>query len=554
MKKWEILNKSKIKNEKLKIDDLVRLLLRNRGLKTNKEVEGFLNPKIESITSESLGIDKNQLAKALKRIKKAISEKEMIVVFGDYDVDGVTGAAIIWETLNELSVNVMPYIPHRIEEGYGLSKKGIDNLKVHFPNTKLIITTDNGIVANTAVDYAKSLGIDVIITDHHQPSKILPKAHSIVHSTKICGAAVGWFFSRFLEEKINKKADFKKHLDLVALATVADVMQLNGFNRILLQIGLPMLQNTKRLGLIALFKTAVIEPSKIGVYEIGHVIAPRLNAMGRIDHAMDSLRLLCTRDRKRADALANKLNSTNLERQQVTLDSFLHAKGSIKESTIKKILFIAHESYEPGVIGLIAGKLAEEYYRPSIVLSIGKEYSKASARSVTGFNIIEFIRLSSEHLVDAGGHPMAAGFTVKTQNIPKLQKFLEKLAEEQLGDGLLVRKLKIDCELGIEFINQKLFDEMQNLAPFGYGNPEPVFLDREVTIENMRLVGKESKHLKIKIKSKNSNLGFDGIVFAYDKSLNLKIGDKVDIVYTISINEWNGNKKLELKIKDMKGI
>ncbi|MBI4097506.1 MAG: single-stranded-DNA-specific exonuclease RecJ, partial [Candidatus Levybacteria bacterium] len=484
----------------------------------------------------------------------AIEKKEQIIIFGDYDADGVSGTAILWETLNSLSANVMPYIPHRVEEGYGLSVKGIENLLKTFPNTKLIITVDNGIVANKAVEFANSLGLDVIITDHHVPGKNLPKAYSIVHSTKICGAGVAWFFSKQIK---NKKSNLKSesangHLALVALATVADVMPLNGFNRTLLKIGLESLKKTKRIGLIELFKLAAIDANKIGAYEIGHIIAPRLNAMGRIQHAMDSLRLICTNNKSRAQELAQKLNSTNLERQQMTLDSFLHAKGNISEKTIKKILFIAHESYEPGVIGLIAGKLTEEFYRPSIVLSIGKEYSKASARSIAGFNIIEFIRLSSDLLVDAGGHPMAAGFTVETKNITKLQKLLEKLAEEQLADGLLVRKLKIDCELDLDLINEELFAEISKLAPFGQGNPEPAFLSKGVVIENMQIVGKDGRHLRIQVKSQNSKVKIGGILFGYDQSLDLKIGDKIDIVYVISQNEWNGNKKLELKIKDIK--
>jgi single-stranded-DNA-specific exonuclease len=288
---------------------------------------------------------------------------------------------------------------------------------------------------------------------------------------------------------------------------------------------------TKRLGLQSLFKLAALDNSKIGVYEIGHVIAPRLNAMGRIEHAMDSLRLVCTKDKKRADDLAIKLNSTNTQRQQLTLESFLHAKGNISDKTIKKILFLSHESYEPGVIGLIAGKLTEEFYRPSIVLSVGEKYSKASARSVAGLNIIDFIRKTTDLLVDAGGHPMAAGFTVETKNIAKLKELIEKLAEENLEDDLLVKTLKIDCELPMENIGMGLFIEMNKLSPFGYGNPEPVFLDKEVTIENM-----------------------NAIMFNYDVSNGIKVGDRVDVVYTITLNEWNGNKKLELKIKDLKKI
>ncbi len=554
MKQWQILNKVKSQKSKVKIDDLVKILLENRGIKTKKEVDNFLNPKLESLTPDNLNIDKKELSKAIKRIKKAIEKKELIVIFGDYDCDGVTGTGVLWETLNGLGGKVMPYIPDRIEEGYGLSKKGIENLRKQYKDVGLIITVDNGIVANDPVELANSLGIDVIITDHHVPGKKLPDAFAIVHSTKICGAAVAWFLSKeIMKDSIAslQNDSSSDHLGLAALATVTDMMQLTGFNRALVKLGLEQIRKTKRPGLLSLFKLAEIDQSQIGVYELGHIIGPRINAMGRLEHAMDSLRLLCTTSLARAEDLAKKLDSTNLERQQLTLDSFIHAKDLVGKSK-KKLLFVSHEIYEPGVIGLIAGKLTEEFYRPSIVVSIREIYSKASARSVSGFNIIEFIRLSSSLLIDAGGHPGAAGFTVETKKISQLKKLLESLAEKNITEDLLIRKLKIDCELELDLINQELFDALNKLAPFGYGNPEPTFIAKNVVIEDMRIVGKDGKHLKIQVKSQNSKVKIGGILFGYDNNLNLKIGDKVDIVYTIFENEWNGNKKLELKIKDLR--
>lgn len=565
MKKWELQNKLKVKSEKFKTPDLISLLLENRGIKTKKEIENFLSPTLENFTPEGLGIDKKNLAAALRRIKKGIEKKEKIIIFGDYDVDGITGTAILWETLNKMQANVMPYIPHRIEEGYGLSIKGIENLKKEYPDVSLIITVDNGIVANDAVNFAKSQGIDVIITDHHVSSKKLPDAHSIVHSTLICGAGVAWFLSKQIikdTEVASSPHLVDEHLGLVALATVADVMKLTGFNRALLKIGLMELRKTKRPGLLALLNLAGVDKEKIGVYELGHVIGPRINAMGRLEHGLDSLRLLCTTDVKRAGELAQKLNTTNLERQRITFDSVTHARSLVGEKNMKKLLFLSHEIYEPGVIGLIAGRLTEEYYRPSIVISVGETYSKASARSVSGFNIIEFIRMSSDLLVDAGGHPMAAGFTVETKKIPELKKLLEELSEKNITPEMLSRSLRIDCELSLDLIDEDLFGGISELSPFGPGNPEPTFLAKGVTIENMRLVGKDGSHLKLKIKNKISNLSFDAILFGYDQSLNLKVGDVIDVAYSISQNEWlaqrsfngvgNGNTKLELKIKDLK--
>lgn len=429
-----------------------------------------------------------------------------------------------------------------------MSLKGIDLVLQKYPDTKIIITVDNGIVANDAVEYANSKNLEVIITDHHAPGESLPQAFAIVHSVKICGAAVGWFFAQHITNK--DRLENNEHLSLVALATVADVMKLTEFNRSLLIFGLKMLRKTKRPGLIELLKLAGIEQEKIGVYELGHVIGPRLNAMGRIEHAMDSLRFLCTNNLPKAKELANKLQITNKERQQLTFDSLNHAKNIVGEGK-KKLIIISDKSYQPGVIGLISGRLTEEYYRPSIVISKGEEFCKGSARSVAGFNIIEFIREFSNLLEDHGGHPMAAGFTVKTKNLNKLKEVLEEKAEKEIDDKLLVRKLKIDCELPVEFINDSLFTEINKLSPFGYGNPDPAFLAKNLKIENLRTVGKDQNHLKLAIINQDFAIRFDGILFGYDKNLNLKIGDTIDIVYSISMNEWNGNRNLELKLKDL---
>ncbi|MBP9716921.1 MAG: single-stranded-DNA-specific exonuclease RecJ [Candidatus Levybacteria bacterium] len=550
MKKWDLQSEIKFDENKFEPQELINVLLENREIKTKKEIDNFLDPKLDDLDINLLGINKNDLTKTLKRIKGAIGKKDLIIIFGDYDADGITGAAILWESLNELGANVMPYIPNRITEGYGLSKKGVEGMMARYPDTKMVVTVDNGIVAFEGVDSANSLGLDVIITDHHVRAQKLPNAFSIVHSTKVCGSAVGWFLSRFLEEKIKGKIDLKKHLDLVTIATIADLVPLTEQSRILVKFGLKYLRETKRVGLLSLFEEAALDPEKIGTYEIGHIIAPRLNAMGRLEEGMDSLRLLCTKDEKKAKNLARTIGETNRNRQQITAETVDHAKDAASGKISKKLLFVYHESYQPGVIGLVAGRLTEEYYLPSIVLSKGEEFSKASARSVSGLNIIEFIREASEFLVDAGGHPMAAGFTVETKKLELLEKKLEELAEKLISKEHLIRKLKIDCELSIGLVNLDLFGELLKLEPFGMKNPSPVFLSKSLVIESLRFVGKESKHVKIEFKKDKTIIG--GILFNYDKSLDLKIGDNVDVVYSIELNEWNGNKKIELKIRDIK--
>ena len=581
MKKWETLHELTVNSSQLTVDEIIALLLKNRGLETEEEINDFLHPKLESVTTQYVGIDTEQLSRAVKRIKKAIKNNEQIIVFGDYDVDGITGSAILWETLDLLGAKAIPYIPHRIDEGYGLSIKGIENVIEQYPKTKLIITVDNGIVAHAAVDSANEKGIDVIITDHHVPSTTHPNAHAIVHTTMLCGGGVAWMLSKELlrvipnspalseaegfrdpkqgSEKMLKQVQhdmIENHLELVALATIADLVPLKAANRILTTVGLAQLQKTKRLGLQALYKEAALDPTTIDVYSVGHLIAPRLNAMGRLEYAMDSLRLLCTRDKQRADDLAFTLGKTNKQRQVLTQDTVMHAKTTVNNLQLtvnKKLIFIADKSYQPGVIGLVAGRLVEEFYRPAIVLSIGETYSKASARSIAGFNIIEFIRSASDLLVDAGGHPMAAGFTVETEKLILLEKTLQERIETALSEDLFTRVLRIDCELPLGEINKKLYDAIQQLAPFGMGNQEPVFVSRKVIIENMRLVGKEGKHLKLTVHSQNNDAVFDAIAFGFgDKIKELKEGNAIDIAYVIDENTWNGNTKLQLKIRDIK--
>lgn len=549
MKKWQVGNKTQIIKPK---SQLIEILLKNRGIKTKKEIENFLNPKLSDVTTQSVKIDKAQLKKAISRIKRAIKNRQKIIVFGDYDVDGICASAILWEKLASLGANALPYIPSRFDEGYGLSKEGIDNL-LKSGRVNLIITVDNGIVANDAVDYANKNGIDVIVTDHHVPAKKLPKALAIVHTTLLCGAGVAYLLSQELKiSNLKFKIEEDTHLELVVLATIADLVPLTNANRNLVYFGLQKLRETKRPGLLSLINKAGIKREEIGTYEIGHMIAPRLNAMGRLASAMDSLRLICTNNKQKAEDLAETLNQTNLERQQITKDALIHAKTKAEEKGIKNLLFIADESYQQGIVGLVAGRMVEEYYLPSIIISKGEKYSKASARSVKGFNIIEFLRSASDLLVDVGGHPMAAGFTVETAKLDLLEKKLFENAQKLLTKEHLERILKIDCELDSSFINYETYSELQKLAPFGMANPEPTFLTKNLIISNIKIVGRDGKHLKIRFKINDLGLMIEGIAFGIGDKHQLKIGDKVDVVYTLEENSWNGNKKMQLKIKDLR--
>lgn len=525
--RWKILSHEK---------DIIKTLLKNRGLTSSKSQKEFLNPPSPS------KFPLTNLDKSLKRIRKAITNHEKIIVYGDYDADGICATAILWETLNKIGANVMPYIPKRLEEGYGLSKIGIDNL-ITEQKPDLIITVDQGITAHDSVVYANKNNIDIIIIDHHVKPKKLPKAFSIIHTTELCASGIAYFVSNALKEK-SKDKKFPAHLDLAAIGTIADMVPLIGPNRSLAKYGLEELNKGTRLGLNEIIEEAQIKKGEIGTYEIGYIIAPRLNAMGRLEHALDSLRLICAKNKEKAKNLALHLGQTNKLRQQLTLDTSKHAKENVKE--IKKLLFISHESYEQGVIGLVAGKLVEEFYRPSVVVSKGEIYSKASARSISGFNIIEAIRSFESILVNAGGHPMAAGFTVETKNLTILQKSLEDFAEKNLGDDLLERSLTIDKRIDLKDINWELFEKIKQFEPFGIGNPEPVFTAKKVKITSFRPVGTNSQHLKLSFHNFNA-IAFNRGYLAKD----LKLGQEVEIAFSLTANHWNGTKSLELKIKDI---
>lgn len=552
MKHWQILAKLKVPSLKFKIDEIIDILLKNRGLTNEKVIKEFLDPSNpDTLDPKPLGINSVELVKAVKRIKKAIESKEQVVVYGDFDADGICGTAILWETLNKLGAKVMPYIPHRIDEGYGLSQKGIDNLSKDKPS--LIITTDHGITAKATVTYAKKQGIEVIITDHHQKPKVLPDSYALVWTDKLSGAGVAWILARELTK--NSKININDYLDLAALATIADLSPLVGFNRSIVRHGLEELNKTQRAGLLALIKDSGLSLSKIGVYEVGHILAPRLNATGRLTHALDSLRLLCTQSPQAAQDLAQKLGATNRDRQQLTEETILRAREVVLKNgkQVPPLIFIADKNYNQGIIGLVAGKLAEEFYRPAIVVSYGETYSKASARSISGFNIVETIRLCSDILVDVGGHPMAAGFTVETRHLETLKSRLEEIAQKELDEETLKRILKIDCELDLEDLTWELYDKISKLAPFGIGNPEPIFTTSQAEVKSLRLVGNDGKHLKLVISHQSSAISFDAIGFGFGEwAGKIKPGDKIDLAYTLAADTWNGNEKLQLKIRDLR--
>lgn len=547
---WEVLNKSKVSKQK----EIIDILLKNRGLRTKKQKKDFMNPlSPEKIVLQDLKISFPQVTKAIKRIKKALKEKEAVIVYGDYDADGICATAILWEVLYSLGINAMPHIPDRFKEGYGLNVNSIQSLKTKNPNLKLIITVDNGIVASEGVKAAKKLGIDVIITDHHTKGKKILKPFALVHTTEIGGAGLAWIFSREILKKLKIK-DWKlkidKSLELAAIGTIADQLPLIGANRSLVKYGLGRLRKTKRPGLLELFREAGVDRDSISTYTINFMIAPRINAMGRLEHAIDSLRLLCTKNSQRAKELASFLGKTNVKRQAMVEKAVFLARGLVKKKDWQGVIVLVHESFHEGVIGLVASRIVEEVYRPVIVLARGEKRAKASARSISGFNIIKAIMKLESLIIDGGGHPMAAGFSIDEKKIKRFEKEMEKVSKPLLTQDVLTRKLKIDLEVDFNQLNEDLTKSIEDFQPNGIGNPTPLFATRGINVLNSRTVGKGREHLKLTLE-KDGKI-FDAIAFRFGKfSSKLSKDASVDVAYFLEENIWNGVKSLQLRVKDL---
>ena len=547
----------KVEKNQSRVDAILRRLLLNRGLRTKKQQEEFLKPKDPyRLTLEEVGLSSRSLNRAVIRLQKAIDKKEKIVVYGDYDTDGICAAAIMWETLYKLGADVSPFIPHR-KEGYGLKNKRLRQMAQD--GVGLVVTVDQGIVQLKEVSYARRLGLEVIVTDHHLAGKKKPRAAAVVHTTALAGSGVAWFLAKKLWTK--QKQARKLGLDLVTIGTVVDMMPLLGPNRSLVKFGLKDLAKTKRPGLLALYRLAGIDLKNLGAGEVGFVIGPRLNASGRMADPLDSLRLVCTKDKNRGWNLAEKIDLNNRQRQKLTRQMVDHARELWRREFEGKekapaLIFVSDESYQQGVVGLVAHQLMDEFYRPAIVLAPGQDWWVASARSIEEFDMIEAIRSCADLLGPHGGHRLAAGFSVESVKMVELKERLIRLAEEKLGRRKLEPTLRIETELSLTDLNFKLIDCLERLAPFGLQNPRPIFATRGVTVIGAQTMGAANQHLKLRLLEK-STAGRPTVM----EAVGFRMGDlyskfsdnqPIDIAYSLLINRWRGQKKLQLKLKSIK--
>lgn len=575
-------------------------LLFNRGIKTQKNIDEFLGPDYNEDLHSSAAL--KNINRAVKRVFRAVKNKEKIVVYGDYDADGVCGSTILVKALREIGAeNLDNYIPDRNKEGYGLNLESIQFLAQK--KTDLIITIDCGVSDYDEVGFAGRLGIEVIIVDHHTIPKRLPRAYAIINPRQrgdkylfkeLAATGVAFKFAKALliKKKLNDERE-KWFLDLVAIATITDRMLLLGENRTLVKYGLMVLTKTKCLGLKELLKSigkdrARVQKSErrkfdilgLDARDLGFMIGPRLNAAGRMDHANASFELLNTTNIDTAKRLVAKLNLQNQERQKLCGKIFNEIAKRIGEVPREKIIIEGSPDWPVGIVGLVAGKIAEKYHRPALIYHRGQIDSDGSARTIKSFNIVKTLRKAGDLLGEHGGHAMAAGFHIKNENIAAFKQLMIEIANKEIKDDELSPEIEIDIDLTnfqfpLQFGGQaifnfqlnseskilgkykiqdwrELYEAVEDFRPFGPGNEEPAFLLRGCVVKNSRVVGKNGAgHLKARIDCGGQEfncIGF-GLGGWYGK---IKIEDKIDIVFNLRLNEWNGNRDIELRIIDLK--
>lgn len=545
--RWRILSDFLGKGTDGREGKIISVLLRNRGLKSDRQIREFFDsPRPHALMAEDLKISPIHLKRAIKRLREALKRKEKVIVYGDYDADGICATAILWECLYSLGFNTLPFVPDR-DEGYGLRVDRLEELKKE--GACLVITVDQGIVHEKQAAYAKKIGLDLIITDHHLPGEKKPTALAIIHTILLSGSGVAWFLSREILKSFGRE-DKNAFLDLAAVGTITDMVPLLGPSRSLAKYGIVAVRETKIPGLISLFNLAGIDKSKVGAYEIGFLIGPRINAAGRMAKPIDALRLVCTKNIQKATKLAEVIDKENRERQTLTGETLSHARKLwLSSGGDQALIFIGDRSYRDGIIGLVSAKLTEEFSRPSVVIARGKVFSKGSARSIEGFNIVEAIRSCAGMLESCGGHSQAAGFTVRTEKLNRIKEKLIAYANENIDKETLSPTLKVDSEIEPDDINFNFYYKLEEFAPFGAGNRQPVFVVRRLEIKELRLLGKENKHLKLWLGERN----LEAIGFGFGHLVDsLAVGQKIDIAFCLQFNDWNNHKTLQLKIKDLR--
>ncbi|MFH1662595.1 MAG: single-stranded-DNA-specific exonuclease RecJ [Chloroflexota bacterium] len=531
---------------------LISQLLYNRGITEPSQTDLFLNSDKRLSADPYLLPD---IHPAIARIYQALLSAENIAIYGDFDVDGITGTALLIQGLHALGANVTPYIPHRLEEGHGLNNSALDKLQKQ--GISLVITVDCGVTGVSNVKRANDKKLDIIITDHHAPLDELPPAIAVIDPkrndsvypfSELSGAGVAFKLLQALYKSMGKEDQLDKFLDLVALGTVADMMPMLGENRYLVKQGLELFKESPRLGIKEMAELSKLDTRNICTEDISWILAPRLNAAGRLESAMTSYRLLTTGSPQEAQELAFLLEEKNTERQRLTSAALTKAREQILSKGISPLLIVSDFNYQGGILGLIAGKLASEFYRPVIAIKIGDGFSYGSCRSIPEFNIVRAIGKFSSLLTHFGGHSQAAGFTLPTENLASLEQQLCQLAASELSDIDLRPRLDIDTEITLDELSGDTFQTIQLMAPFGKGNPLPTFISRFAEVTDCCIMGNNGDHLRLKLRHRNTT--WDAVAFGLGNRMP-DIQSSIDIVYNLELNKWGGNEKLRLNILDL---
>ncbi|MCL5030148.1 MAG: single-stranded-DNA-specific exonuclease RecJ [Bacteroidetes bacterium] len=546
-------------SDSINISEVLSKLLVLRNIKNFHQAKHFFRPSLDSMNDP---FQMDGMEAATYRVIKALTENQLICIYGDYDVDGTCSTALLYMFLKELGADVEFYIPQRLTEGYGISKSGIDNIKCR--GTSLLISVDCGITAIEETKYINELGIDLIICDHHQPKEEIPNAYAVLDPLKpncnypfkyLSGAGVAFKLAQGVAERIGKRILPLKYLDLVALAGAADIVPLIEENRVLVKEGLDMINLNPRPGIAALIESSNISTGNLTSGQIVFTIAPRINAVGRLGDAQRAVELLITNDKEQALELAQVLETENYHRRKIDEDTFDNALNIVENSLdlSEDIAIILHqEKWHPGVIGIVASRLVEKYYRPTIMLTTVDGVAKGSARSISNFNIYEALKKCEDLLIHFGGHQAAAGLAVEVEKIDEFKSKFNQIVKESMSEEDLMPELHIDSKLKFSEITSKFLKIIDQFSPFGPGNMRPVFISENVTVVNTpRIVG--ANHLILNVKQAGCDRVFDSIGFNMSEFIDsIKINSNLDIVYSIDKITRDGKTFPQFKIKDLK--
>jgi len=543
-----------------KFPPLLRQLLFNRGYATDADARAFLKaaPAHDMSPWGLKGMDI-----AIERILQAIDQDEKIVIYGDYDVDGVTSSALLVELLRAFNADVSAYIPDRFDEGYGLNTNALDGFAEQ--GVSLVITVDCGIRSLVEAEHARGIGLDLLVTDHHHPGDVLPNALAVIDPKQagdeypekmLAGVGIAYKIAEALIEKKKEAGEFfitpDSLLDFVALGTVADLAPLEGENHALVRKGLRLMRRGQRQGLLSLAGVSGVDMKNVTATNIGFSLGPRLNAAGRLESALLAFDLLMEKELHPAGEMAQELENLNRKRQSITRDMQEVAEAiALAADKDALLLFAASPEFNPGVVGLAASRLADLYYRPALVGEIDeeKELTRCSCRSIPEFHITEALDECADLLVRHGGHAAAAGFTIRNENVGAFLKRMREIAAEKLT-GIDLRPVMVaDMEVLLSDLSFEMLENLNYLEPTGYGNPRPVFVSRNVQLKSSRTVGSDKSHLKLSVTDGKATL--DAIAFRLGH-LKPDLPAKIDLIYTFEVNEWRGRKSLQLNVKDIK--